>query len=134
MPRRILCCDDEQPIVRLLEVNLMRQGYEVIKAYNGAECLEKVETEKPDLIILDVMMPEMSGFEVLQKLKADPETAKIPVIMLTARSQDADVIRGWQSGVETYLTKPFNSLELISFVKRIFAMQDSQNDEKRYTI
>jgi len=134
MQRKILCCDDEKPIVRLLEVNLQRQGFEVLKAYNGAECLQMVETDRPDLIILDVMMPEMSGFEVLQKLKGDPSTAEIPVIMLTARSQDADVIRGWQSGVETYLTKPFNSLELISFVKRIFAMQDSQNDEKRYTI
>jgi two-component system alkaline phosphatase synthesis response regulator PhoP/two-component system response regulator VicR len=134
MARKILTCDDEKHIVRLIQVNLERAGYEVITAYNGAECLEAVKTEHPDLIVLDVMMPEMSGFEVLERLKTDPETNEIPVIMLTARAQDADVLRGWQSGVETYLTKPFNPMELIAFVKRIFAMQDSQHDEKRYTI
>jgi len=134
MARKILTCDDEKHIVRLIQVNLERSGYEVIAAYNGAECLEAVKAETPDLIILDVMMPEMTGFEVLEKLKADPTTENIPVIMLTARAQDADVLRGWQSGVETYLTKPFNPMELIAFVKRIFAMQDSQHDEKRYTI
>lgn len=134
MARKILTCDDEKHIVRLIQVNLERQGYEVISAYNGAECLEKVQSDRPDLIVLDVMMPEMSGFEVLEKLKSDPETENIPVIMLTARAQDADVLRGWQSGVECYLTKPFNPMELIAFVKRIFSMEDSQNDEKRYTI
>jgi two-component system, OmpR family, alkaline phosphatase synthesis response regulator PhoP len=134
MARKILTCDDEKHIVRLIQVNLERQGYEVITAYNGAECLERVASDKPDLIVLDVMMPEMTGFEVLEKLKANPETENIPVIMLTARAHDADVLRGWQSGVECYLTKPFNPMELIAFVKRIFSMEDSQNDEKRYTI
>ena len=134
MARKILTCDDEKHIVRLIQVNLERQGYEVLTAYNGAECLAMVESDKPDLIVLDVMMPEMTGFEVLEKLKSNPETEKIPVIMLTARAQDADVLRGWQSGVECYLTKPFNPMELIAFVKRIFSMEDSQNDEKRYTI
>jgi len=134
MARKILTCDDEKHIVRLIQVNLERQGYEVITAYNGVECLEKVQEDRPDLIVLDVMMPEMSGFEVLEKLKSNPDTETIPVIMLTARAQDVDVLRGWQSGVECYLTKPFNPMELIAFVKRIFSMEDSQNDEKRYTI
>ena len=134
MARKILTCDDEKHIVKLIEVNLERQGYEVITAYNGLECLEKVESDRPDLIVLDVMMPQMSGFEVLEKLKSNPDTETIPVIMLTARAQDVDVLRGWQSGVECYLTKPFNPMELIAFIKRIFSMEDSQNDEKRYTI
>lgn len=134
MPRKILTCDDEKHIVRLIQVNLERHGYEVITAYNGAECLEKVAADRPDLIVLDVMMPEMTGFEVLEKLKGDPTTADIPIIMLTARAQDADVLRGWQSGVECYLTKPFNPMELIAFVKRIFAMEESQPEDKRYTI
>jgi DNA-binding response OmpR family regulator len=134
MARKILTCDDEKHIVRLIQVNLERQGYEVITAYNGKECLEKVETEHPDLIVLDVMMPEMTGFEVLEALKKNSETEDIPVIMLTARAQDADVLRGWQSGVECYLTKPFNPMELIAFVKRIFSMEDNKVDEKRYTI
>ena len=134
MARKILTCDDEKHIVRLIQVNLERQGYEVITAFNGLECLEKVKEDRPDLIVLDVMMPEMTGFEVLEKLKKDPETENIPVIMLTARAQDSDVLRGWQSGVECYLTIPFNPMELIAFVKRIFSMEDGIADEKRYTL
>lgn len=134
MARKILTCDDEKHIVRLIQVNLERQGYEVITAFNGAECLEKVKEDRPDLIVLDVMMPEMTGFEVLDALKKDPETESIPVIMLTARAQDSDVLRGWQSGVECYLTKPFNPMELIAFVKRIFSMEEGIADEKRITL
>ena len=134
MARKILTCDDEKHIVRLIQVNLERQGYEVITAFNGVECLEKVKEDRPDLIVLDVMMPEMTGFEVLDILKKNPETEDIPVIMLTARAQDSDVLRGWQSGVECYLTKPFNPMELIAFVKRIFSMEDGITDEKRYTL
>jgi len=120
MPKKILAVDDERHIVRLVEVNLQRAGYEVVTAYDGREALEKVKSENPDLVVLDVMMPYMDGFEVLKNLKADPVTAEIPVIMLTAKAQDADVFRGWQSGVDCYLTKPFNPMELLTFVKRIF--------------
>jgi len=120
MPKKILAVDDERHIVRLVEVNLVRAGYEVVTAYDGREALEKVKAEKPDLIVLDVMMPYMDGFEVLKTLKAEPVTAEIPVIMLTAKAQDADIFRGWQSGVDCYLTKPFNPMELLTFVKRIF--------------
>src|SRR5256714_9080896 len=120
MAKKILAVDDERHIVRLVEVNLQRAGYEVVTAYDGKEALEKVKSENPDLVVLDVMMPYMDGFEVLKNLKADPITAEIPVIMLTAKAQDADVFRGWQSGVDCYLTKPFNPMELLTFVKRIF--------------
>src|SRR5206468_9982391 len=123
MAKKILAVDDERHIVRLVEVNLQRAGYEVVTAYDGREALEKVKSEKPDLVVLDVMMPYMDGFEVLKHLKADPSTAEIPVIMLTAKAQDADVFRGWQSGVDCYLTKPFNPMELLTFVKRIFDSQ-----------
>jgi len=134
MARKILTCDDEKHIVRLIQVNLERQGYEVVTANNGVECLEKVAAEKPDLIVLEVMMPEMTGFEVLEALKKNPDSERIPVIMLTARAQDADVLKGWQGGVECYLTKPFNPMELIAFVKRIFAMEDNKTHEKRIEI
>ncbi|MHB0912852.1 MAG: response regulator transcription factor [Armatimonadota bacterium] len=126
MPRKILAVDDEKHIVRLVQVNLERQGYEVVTANDGKEALQKVEEEKPDLLVLDVMMPYMDGFEVLQTLRRNPETANIPVVMLTAKAQDADVFRGWQSGVDAYLTKPFNPMELISFVKRIFKALDDE--------
>jgi two-component system alkaline phosphatase synthesis response regulator PhoP len=120
MAKKILAVDDEKHIVRLIQVNLERAGYEVVTAGDGKEALEKVKSENPDMIVLDVMMPYMDGFEVLRTLKADQATRDIPVIMLTAKAQDADVFRGWQSGVDSYLTKPFNPMELLSFVERIF--------------
>jgi two-component system, OmpR family, alkaline phosphatase synthesis response regulator PhoP len=135
MPRKILAVDDEKHIVRLVQVNLERQGYEVITANDGKEALQKVEDEHPDLVVLDVMMPYMDGFEVLQTLRRNPQTANIPVIMLTAKAQDQDVFRGWQSGVDCYLTKPFNPMELIAFVTRIFkSLDDDSTGNKVYDI
>ena len=135
MAKKILAVDDERHIVRLVQVNLERQGYEVVTAYDGKEALEKVEAESPDLIVLDVMMPYMDGFEVLQNLKRNASTRDIPVIMLTAKAQDSDVFRGWQSGVDCYLTKPFNPMELIAFVKRIFkSLEEGPEGEGRYDI
>lgn len=135
MPKKILAVDDEKHIVRLVQVNLERAGYEVVTAHDGKEALQKVEEENPDLVVLDVMMPYMDGFEVLQNLRRNPSTRDIPVIMLTAKAQDADVFKGWQSGVDCYLTKPFNPMELLSFVKRIFDSTDGGvGGEKRYEI
>jgi len=135
VPKKILAVDDEKHIVRLVQVNLERAGYEVVTANDGKEALEKVESEKPDLLVLDVMMPYMDGFEVLQSLRRNPGTRDIPVIMLTAKAQDADVFKGWQSGVDCYLTKPFNPMELLAFVKRIFQSEgDGMGGEKRYSI
>ncbi len=130
MAKKILVVDDERHIVRLVEVNLQRAGYDIVTAYDGVEALEKVQSEHPDMIVLDVMMPRMDGFEVLQNLQANPATADIPVIMLTAKAQDADIFKGWQSGVSSYLTKPFNPRELLTFVERIFqSMQERPPEE-----
>lgn len=129
--KKILAVDDERHIVRLIQVNLERAGYQVITAFDGPEAVKKVESDKPDLVVLDVMMPKMDGFEVLKRLQANPETRDIPVIMLTAKAQDADVFRGWSSGVSAYLTKPFNPLELITFVKRIFSGHDEYDDGEK---
>jgi len=126
--KRILAVDDEKHIVRLVEVNLQRAGYDVDTAYDGREALEKVKASPPDLIVLDVMMPHLDGFSVLKALKQDATTKHIPVIMLTAKAQDADVFRGWQSGVDSYLTKPFNPLELITFVERILDSAEQKDD------
>ncbi len=131
MPRRILAVDDEKHIVRLIQVNLERAGYQVVTAFDGPEALKKVESDRPDLIVLDVMMPKMDGFEVLKRLQANPETREIPIIMLTAKAQDADVFRGWASGVSAYLTKPFNPLELITFVKRILSGYDDYEEGEK---
>ena len=136
VPKKILAVDDEKHIVRLVQVNLERAGYEVVTANDGKEALQQVQDENPDLVVLDVMMPYMDGFEVLQNLRRNPSTRDIPVIMLTAKAQDADVFRGWQSGVDCYLTKPFNPLELVSFVNRIFQSMDGTgpDGEKRYSL
>jgi two-component system alkaline phosphatase synthesis response regulator PhoP len=129
--KKILAVDDERHIVRLIQVNLERAGYQVLTAFDGPEALKKVDSDKPDLVVLDVMMPKMDGFEVLKRLQANPETRDIPVIMLTAKAQDVDVFRGWSSGVSAYLTKPFNPLELITFVKRIFSGHDEYDDGEK---
>ena len=129
--KKILAVDDERHIVRLIQVNLERAGYQVSTAFDGNEALKKVEGDKPDLIVLDVMMPRMDGFEVLKRLQANPDTRGIPVIMLTAKAQDADVFRGWSSGVSAYLTKPFNPLELVTFVRRILSGFDQYEDGEK---
>lgn len=133
MAKKILAVDDEKHIVRLVQINLQKAGYEVATAGTGREALERVGEFGPDLIVMDVMMPEMDGFEALKKLKENPDTRDIPVIMLTAKAQDADVFRGWQSGADLYLTKPFNPAELLSFVKRLLANQETPA-EKTYSI
>jgi two-component system alkaline phosphatase synthesis response regulator PhoP/two-component system response regulator VicR len=117
-----------------VQINLVKEGYEVVTASNGREALEKVAAEKPDLIIMDVMMPEMDGFGALKILKENSATAAIPVIMLTAKAQDADVFQGWKSGADLYLTKPFNPQELITFVKRIFLAQTTGPADEVYDV
>jgi len=134
-PRKILAVDDERHIVRLVQVTLERAGYQVVPAFDGKEALKKVDAERPDLIVLDVMMPYMDGFEVLKQLKQNLATKDIPVIMLTAKAQDADVFRGWASGVDCYLTKPFNPMELLTFIKRIFeSYAELEGDERTYNL
>src|SRR5687768_3331405 len=96
-PRHILVVDDENHIRRLVEVNLSRGGYRVSQAFDGRDALEKMESERPDMIVLDWMMPRMDGFALLVHLKKDPKTAEIPILMLTAKAQDADIFAGWAS-------------------------------------
>ena len=127
--KTILVVDDERHIVRLVQVNLERVGYSVITAFDGVECLEKVKAEAPDLIVLDVMMPRMDGFETLKKLRSDESTKDLPVVMLTARAQDKDVLTGYTHGVDLYLTKPFGPLELITMIDRIFSSQDEDDED-----
>ena len=129
MAKTILVVDDERHIVRLVQVNLERAGYEVTTAYDGVEAIEAVQSELPDMIILDVMMPRMDGLEALKELRANEQTKDIPVIMLTAKAQDADIFKGWSSGVDSYLTKPFNPRELLAFVDRIFQSLEHPPDD-----
>lgn len=129
---RILAVDDEPNIVRLIQVNLERVGYQVETANNGVQALEKIRASRPDLVVSDVMMPEMDGFELLSTIRRDATLEDLPVIMLTAKAQDRNVMEGYQRGADMYLTKPFNPMELISFVKRI--LQSSGETDGRYKI
>ncbi len=117
--RRILAVEDDPSILRQIEFNLQRHGYEVETAGTGAQALKQLMIRRPDLLITDVMMPEMDGHELVASVRADPDLMTLPVIMLTARTQDSDIMQGYQSGTDLYLTKPFNPAELITFVQRI---------------
>jgi len=117
--KKVLAVDDQPQIVRLIQVNLQKAAYEVIPAYDGEEALQKIREHRPDLVILDVIMPKRDGFEVLRTIKADPETARIPVIMLTVKAQDADIFEGLKEGAELYLPKPFHPNELVTLVRRV---------------
>ena len=119
MARRVLVVDDHQPTVQLIRSALEGMGLDVRAAGNGAEALLAVHEEKPDLVILDVMMPILDGFQTLKVLQETADTRDLPVIMLTARSSDIDVARGWRSGATSYLTKPFSLDQLVSMVRRV---------------
>jgi DNA-binding response OmpR family regulator len=124
MPKRILVVDDEEMIVRMLETNLKRAGYEVITAVNGRDGLEKAASDKPDLVLMDVQMPMMDGFAALEALKATQETSAIPVVMLTSKSQESDLNQGLDSGAEFYVTKPVDPHDLLGLIERLFASRE----------
>ena len=115
----VLVVDDHAPTVQLIKSALEGLGMEVQTAENGAECLLAVDGDRPDLIVLDVIMPVMDGFQALQVLQQSPETRDIPVILLTAKSSDLDVAHGWRSGATSYLTKPFSIEHLVALVRRV---------------
>ena len=118
---RILAADDDPLSIKLLNFRLRSVGHEVISAVNGGEALEIATREKPDLVLLDIMMPVMNGFQVLRKLKSQEETKNIPVIMLTSKVQEKDVVFGLETGAEDYITKPFSFAELNARVNRVLA-------------
>lgn len=110
--KTIIVVDDNPDIVNIVKTILEGKGYDVMCAYSGAELFTKLKEKKPDLIILDIMMPEMDGLEVLTRLKGVPDTASLPVILLTAKVQYEDVLGGYKLGADYYITKPFTSTQL----------------------
>ena len=127
----MLIADDEEGIRVLCRVNLELTDLDVIEAADGADALAKARSERPDVILLDVMMPVMDGWEVLHQLKADPQTASIPVIMLTARTSEADQIRAWGEGVIDYLSKPFSPQLLEDTTVAALRPRDAASDDER---
>jgi DNA-binding response OmpR family regulator len=116
MNNRILIVDDEPRYVRLMEANLITEGYQVIPAYNGREALELITTQKPDLIILDIMMPVLDGFTVCERIR---EFSNVPIIMVTAKGEERDRVRGLDVGADDYIVKPFSATELLARVRAV---------------
>ena len=119
--KKILIADDRPEVVELVRVTLEGEDYEIVDASNGEETLRKARLEKPDLVLLDVVMPKMDGFEVCRKLKKDPQTKEIPIIMLTAKGQEADKEKGREVGASGYITKPFSPSALLIKIEEILA-------------
>lgn len=122
-PQLVLVVDDEPDVLVLCEVNLELEGFAVRTASDGREALVAVAAERPDVILLDVKLPHLDGFAALERLQADPATADIPVILLTARTLPGDQIRGWKGGAADYLTKPFDPSVLVATVRQTLAGQ-----------
>ena len=118
---RVLAVDDDHVIRGLLEVNLEMEGHQVMTAFDGQDALEKVREQKPDLILLDVMMPRVNGWQVAEALKKDEATRDIPIVFLSARAMEADVRKGTDIGVEEYVTKPFDPIDLMELVSRLLS-------------
>ena len=124
--KKILVVDDQKDNVFVLEERLTREGFEVLSAYDGPTCLTLASEESPDLILLDVMMPGMSGFEVCKKLSTNEETKLIPVLLVTALTEAEDLKEGFQAGAFDYIKKPFNRIELIARIKSALSFRESQ--------
>ena len=117
--KRVLICDDDPVILRLLQVNLEIEGYDVVAAHHGEEAVRLAISENPDAVILDIMMPRMDGYEACKQIKANESTKDIPVVVLSAKAQQADIEKGREYGVNEYLTKPFDPTELLDVIHRL---------------
>ena len=118
---KVLVVDDDAVIQRLMQVNLEMEGHEVVLASDGEQALAQVRAERPDIVLLDVMMPLMDGWQVAAAMQRDPEIADTKIVFLSARAQDADVQRGSELGVAAYITKPFDPIDLMELVAELTA-------------
>jgi CheY-like chemotaxis protein len=119
MPALVMVVEDDDMIRQLITVNLEIEGFEVVAATDGQEALDRVKDVRPTVVTLDVMMPRLDGWETAARLRSDPDTADIKLVLLSARAQQSDIDRGEQIGVDAYLTKPFDPDELIEIVRRL---------------
>lgn len=126
---KVLIIDDEEHIVELIRYNLESAGYDAVEAYNGTDGIKAAKSEKPSLILLDVMLPMMDGLEVCRKLRKDDATKNIPIIMLTAKSEEIDKILGLELGADDYITKPFSVRELLARIKAVLRRTGTELEE-----
>ena len=124
--KKILVVDDEKDLTALVSLHMKMAGFEVLTASNGEKALDLSREEKPDLIILDLMLPKIDGWQVCERLRQDIATQDIPVIMLTARAETEDKLKGFEAGADDYVTKPFSPRELVARVKRVLARAEAE--------
>ena len=127
----ILIADDNHQNCELLEAYLTQEGYNVEMVFDGQQALEAIARRQPDLLLLDIMMPRMSGYEVCRKLKADPETQDMPIVMVTALAEMGDIEKAVQAGADDFLTKPINKLELTTRVKTLLELRHVKSELDR---
>lgn len=123
--------DDDETMVNLLSTVLEFEGFKTRKAISGKDALQAISEDHPRLILLDIMMPGMDGFEVLASVRGDPATESIPVIMLTARTDDRDMFEGWRRGADEYVTKPFDPHDLVEVINRVLSKSYQERLEER---
>ncbi len=128
---RVLIADDNQPNRELLEAYLEGEGYEIIMAHDGEHTMQVVKEQSPDIVLLDIMMPRLSGYEVCEQLKANAETRKIPVLMVTALNEMGDIEKAIEKGCDDFLKKPVNRLELQTRVRSLLRVRHLQNERDR---
>jgi DNA-binding response OmpR family regulator len=122
----VLVVDDDPVILKLLEVNFEMEGFNVVVARDGSEGIDVARSTRPDIIVSDIMMPRKSGLELVTELKSDPATSEIPIILLSAKAQNADVHAGMDAGADDYITKPFEPLDLVDRVNRLLSSNASK--------
>ncbi|MDD2717355.1 MAG: response regulator [Candidatus Wallbacteria bacterium] len=127
--KKILLVDDEIHILNILKFNLAKKGYDVVTAGDGAKALEILAGLIPDLLIIDVMMPKMTGFDVCREMRKDQRLAEVPIVMLSAKSQKEDLARGEEVGVSAYLTKPFSPIALLNKVDELLAVRNDGREK-----
>lgn len=130
----VLVVDDEQEILELVKYNLVKDGYEVACVFSGEDALSTTRSTMPDIVILDLMLPGVDGLEVCRRLKIDPATAHIPVVMLTAKGGEADIVAGLELGAADYVTKPFSPRVLLARVKAVLRRDASQSEDEAAVI
>ncbi|MDZ4853929.1 MAG: response regulator transcription factor [Nitrospirota bacterium] len=129
--KKILIVEDEPDILQLLTLYLEKEGYRTVSAASGMEGLRQVKQEKPDLVVLDLMLPEIDGLEVCRRLRSVPATAMLPIIMLTAKAEESDTIIGLELGADDYVTKPFSPKTLVARIKALFRRLERKQDESQ---
>lgn len=127
--KKILVVEDEQDILQLITLYLEKEGFRTVSAKTGADGLRQVKQEKPDLVVLDLMLPEIDGLEVCKRLRSSPDTAMLPIIMLTAKAEESDTVIGLELGADDYVTKPFSPKTLVARVKALFRRLERKPDE-----